>query len=396
VPIQIRPADEMSWGRYFRFEQQTVSINRRDDSVTGLEEIAGNLVLPHGKGRSYGDVCLLKEGVVTPGTKFTTIGGAVANDIHGKNHHCSGTFGRHVTALEIWRPSDGVITIRPADPLFQATVGGMGLTGVILAVTFQCIPIASALIEKKSIQMRGIEEFFELSEESDGGGYFYTVAWIDCLAPRRALGRGLFYRGNHARAGSLEYERKRRLAVPFELPFSAINRASIRAFNYIYRSRQSGRVSETMTDIDTFFYPLDRIDHWNRLYGRSGFFQFQSVTPIDAPTVVRNLLKTITDSGMGSPLVVLKKFGPIQSPGMLSFPAHGYTLAIDFPNRGSEVLKLLKSLEEITVEAGGRIYPAKDAVMSSKSFQQGFPRLAEFAPFIEPAFSSSFFRRVCP
>ncbi len=439
MSIRTRPADEMSWGRYFRFEQKTASVFREDDRILGMEGIGNQPVLPHGEGRSYGDVCLVRDGVcldatglnrvlsfdrengllsceagctmaqllglivpqgwffpVTPGTKFVTIGGAVANDIHGKNHHCSGTFGRHVIAMEIWRPSDGVTTIKPDDALFQATVGGMGLTGLILTVTFQCIPIESALIQKQSIQMRGIEEFFELSTESDGGDYFYTVAWIDCLAPVRSLGRGQFYRGNHARHGSRQYKRKKQMTVPFELPLSAINKASIQVFNCLYRSRQFSRIKEMTTDIDSFFYPLDGIDHWNRLYGRSGLFQFQCVTPIDAPFVVGQLLKTVTGSGMGSPLVVLKKFGPLRSPGMLSFPSHGYTLAIDFPNRGPEVLKLLRLLEEIAVEAGGRIYPAKDAVMSSKSFHQGFPRLGEFARFIDPAFSSSFFRRVCP
>lgn len=426
----------MSWGRYFRFEQRTISVNMRSAVDAALSEAADHPVLPHGKGRSYGDVCLIKDGVsidatgldklisfdvesgvlscesgctigqlleiivpqgwfvpVSPGTKHVSVGGAVANDVHGKNHHCSGTFGRHVLGMEIWRSDNGVCAVTPDDLLFRATVGGLGLTGLILTVTFQCIPIESASIEKQSIQLRSLEEFFEVSDESDRD-YSYTVAWIDCLAPPHALGRGQFYRGNHARDGKLSYKGKKRFAIPCELPVSAINKASIWSFNSLYRSRQRTRIQESIVDFDSFFYPLDRVENWNRLYGKSGLFQFQCVTPIGAEGALKKLLKTVSDSGMGSPLVVLKTFGSIESPGMLSFPMRGYTLCIDFPNRGARVLKLLKALEDITMESGGRIYPAKDAVMSSRAFHQGFPRFGEFAEFIDPAFSSSFLRRV--
>jgi FAD/FMN-containing dehydrogenase len=294
--------------------------------------------------------------------------------------------------MKTWRSRDGACHITPDHRLFHATVGGLGLTGVILAVTFQCIPIKSASIEKQSIRLRGIDEFFELTEESDRD-FSYTVAWIDCLAPPHALGRGQFYRGNHARVGELFYKDQKRGSVPFELPFSAVNMVSIWSFNSMYRIRQRRRIKETISDLDSFFYPLDRIEHWNRLYGKSGLFQFQCVVPLGEHALKR-LLKTVSDSGMGSPLVVLKKFGAIDSPGILSFPMRGYTLCIDFPNRGAKVLRLLKSLEAITMESGGRIYPAKDAVMSSKSFHLGFPRFGEFAECIDPAFSSSFLRRV--
>jgi hypothetical protein len=201
------------------------------------------------------------------------------------------------------------------------------------------------------------------------------------------------YRGNHARAGDLLYSCKKKLAVPFELPISAVNMASIRTFNRLYRIRQCTRIKKSIVDLDSFFYPLDRVENWNRLYGKSGFFQFQCVTP-NGNGALTQLLETVRNSGMGSPLVVLKEFGAIESPGMLSFPMRGYTLCIDFPNRGAKVLRLLKSLEAITMESGGRIYPAKDAVMSSRSFHLGFPRFSEFAEYIDPAFSSSFLRRV--
>ena len=436
MAIVKQSADQMSWGRYYRFEQRTISVNRCSSVGAVFAEAADYLVLPHGKGRSYGDVCLIEDGVsidatrlnkrisfdtesgilccesgctigelldfivpqgwfvpVSPGTKHVTVGGAIANDVHGKNHHGSGTFGRHVLGMEIWRSDDGVCAVTPDDGLFRATIGGLGLTGFILTATFKCIPIESAVIEKQSIQLRGVEEFFEVSEESDRD-YSYTVAWIDCLAPRRALGRGLFFRGNHARDAKLNYKCKKRFTIPFELPVSAINKVSILSFNSLYRSRQRTRIVESVTDIDSFFYPLDRLEHWNRLYGKAGLLQFQCVTPIGGETSIKRLLRAVSDSGMGSPLVVLKKFGSLESPGMLSFPMHGYTLAIDFPNHGTRVLKLLRSLEDIAMESGGRIYPAKDAIMSSRAFHQGFPRFGDFAEFIDPAFSSSFLRRV--
>jgi FAD/FMN-containing dehydrogenase len=436
MAIVNRPADTMSWGRYFRFEQGVVAIDRARGVESAVSEAADRPVLPHGMGRSYGDVCLVEGGVsisaaglrkilafdrdsgvlsceagctigqllevivprgwfvpVTPGTRYVTVGGAVANDVHGKNHHCAGTFGRHVLAMDIWRSDIGVHSIRPEDPLFRATVGGLGLTGLILSVTLQCIPVESAFIEKQSVRIRGVGEFFELSEESDGG-YNYTVAWIDCLAPTRWLGRGQFYRGNHARDGGLELKRKRRLAIPFELPVSAINRASIWSFNALYRSRQRRRTKDSVVGYDSFFYPLDGVEHWNRLYGRWGLFQFQSVTPVGEERAVTKLLQTVSASGTGSPLVVLKAFGSIESPGLLSFPMHGYTLCVDFPNLGPRVLKLLRVLEDITMDAGGRIYPAKDAVMSRSAFERGFPRFGEFSQFIDPAFSSSFLSRV--
>ena len=413
-----------------------ISLDTRSGVEGALSEAANGPVLPHGEGRSYGDVCLIQGGVsihavglnriisfdpecgtmsceagctigqllevivpqgwfvpVTPGTRYVTVGGAVANDVHGKNHHCSGTFGRHVTAMELWRSTGGLHLLEPADLLFQATVGGLGLTGLIVTVTFQCIPIESAFIDKQSVRMRDVGEFFDLSEESDGD-YDYTVAWIDCLAPEHCLGRGQFYRGNHARGGRLDYKRKGRMAIPFELPVSAINRASIWSFNALYRARQRRRLRESIVDYDSFFYPLDGIEHWNRLYGRAGLFQFQSVTPVGDRSAVRKLLKAVSASGTGSPLVVLKAFGSIASPGMLSFPMDGYTLCVDFPNLGSRVLKLLKTLEDIAIESGGRIYPAKDAVMSRSAFHAGYPRFGEFAGFIDPAFSSSFLSRV--
>lgn len=434
--IEPRPAAQMSWGRVFRHPQPTLPVGTREGIGATLEAAQERPLLPHGEGRSYGDVCLAKDGVcldltglnrvlsfdaergvieceagctiaqllefliprgwfvpVTPGTKFVTIGGAVANDVHGKNHHCAGTFGCHVLAMEVWRTGEGVCRVGPEDALFAATVAGLGLTGLILTVTFQCIPITSSLIDKESIKMRGVEDFFALTEESDGK-FDYTVAWIDCLAPRQSLGRGEFYRGNHAAEGSLDYALKRSFAIPFELPFRAINHASILSFNFLYRLRQRKRTVRSIVGLDPFFYPLDGLEHWNRLYGRTGLFQFQSVIPVEAKSVVRDLLQAVSDAGTGSPLVVLKQFGSDPSPGMLSFPREGFTLAIDFPNLGERVRALLARLEAISLDAGGRLYPAKDAVMAPESFHAGYPRWAEFEKFIDPGFSSDFFLRV--
>lgn len=436
LSVETRPAEQMSWGRYFRFPQLTLPIRNREDASAIASEAGGRTILPHGEGRSYGDVCLNEGGVcidtanlnrvisfdrqtgvltceagctiaqlldlivpqgwfvpVTPGTKFVTVGGAVANDVHGKNHHCSGTFGCHVSEMEIWRSGEGLLRLTSGDPLFGATIGGLGLTGLILTLTFQCIRIQSSLIEKQSVKMRGLDDFFTLSDESDTD-FTYTVAWIDCLAPPRALGRGEFYRGNHASGGSLEYRPKRKLVIPFELPIRAINELSIRSFNCLYRSRQRGRLKESMVGIDPFFFPLDGLEHWNRLYGRTGLFQFQCCTPPDRQDAIKALLESISAAGTGSPLVVLKKFGSVESPGMLSFPREGYTLCIDFPNTGDRVQRLLKKLETITLDCGGRLYPAKDSVMSRESFHRSYPRFPEFESFMDPAFSSSFIRRV--
>jgi FAD/FMN-containing dehydrogenase len=401
----------------------------------------GQKILPYGLGRSYGDSCLndgavllittalnrfialdntsgilrCEAGVtlaeilsvvvargwflpVTPGTKFVTVGGAVANDVHGKNHHGDGTFGRYVKNFALLR-SDGIRYLcspTQNQDLFQATIGGLGLTGLILWVEFQLIPIHNPFLDAETVQCKNLSQFFELSQESEEK-YQYTVAWIDCLARGRSLGRGIFIRGNHA-----HHLEKRppppsdsQIIIPVEAPSFLLNRFSIRAFNFLYYHKQrSPRVSQ-IVHLDPFFYPLDAIGKWNRLYGRRGFFQYQCVVPYEGQSSpIRRILETISQSGMGSFLAVLKVFGDKPSPGILSFPKKGITLALDFPNQGRDTLELLERLDQIVRANNGAVYPAKDARMSAASFQTYFPRWQEFAKYVDPHFSSSFWRRV--
>lgn len=333
---------------------------------------------------------------VVPGTQHVTVGGAIANDIHGKNHHRRGSFGRHVQRLGLMR-SDGSTTECTTDQnseWFQATIGGLGLTGLILWAEIQLSPIASRLIESESIRFSQLADFFELSQESDRS-HEYTVAWIDCLASGRRLGRGWFYRGDHSADGSLAAPPSPRNPVGFlsEPPVSLVQRPLLKLFNAAYYHRPVSR-SRTL-DFSPFFFPLDRIAGWNRLYGPAGFYQFQCVVPPEnSERVVASLLRQTARSGQGSFLAVLKIFGDLRSPGVLSFPRPGATLALDFANRGTVTRALLATLEQIVMEAGGAIYPAKDLSMSAEAFQSSYPRWRELEKARDPAFCSSFWRRV--
>jgi FAD/FMN-containing dehydrogenase len=427
--------ERLSWGRFPRQRAARVhALHWRDDALP----LAAPL-LPHGCGSSYGDSCLNADGTlvdttrldrliafdrgsglvrcesgvtlerlldvivpagwflpVTPGTRRVTVGGAIANDVHGKNHHRAGTFGRHVRALELLR-SDGSRTEctpeRDADR-FAATVGGLGLTGLITWAEFQLRPIASAELEVQTVRFHGVDEFLALSAES-AERFEHTVAWIDATSRGRSFARGLFMRANHVEeAGPLTPRaRSRRLSVPFDFPAVALSRLPVRAFNALHF--HAARAGTTRSHLEPFFYPLDSIGQWNRMYGRRGFVQHQCVVPMQpARGAVNALLEAITASGEASFLSVLKVFGDRPSPGMLSFPRPGVTLALDFPMRGERTLALLERLDAIVMEAGGAIYPAKDARMSRDTFRRSFPRLGEFTPHVDPAFSSSFWRRV--
>jgi FAD/FMN-containing dehydrogenase len=398
-------------------------------------------MLPFGLGRSYGDSCLndggdllvtesldhilafdeeqgrirCESGVTldallrvivprgwflptTPGTKFITVGGAIANDIHGKNHHRSGTFGCHVTRFELLRSTGERMICSPGENTawFAATVGGLGLTGLITWAEFQLRSIANSMIEVESLKFANLDEFFEISTKSDAD-FEYTVSWVDCLAKGPSLGRGIFLRGNHASAEnqSLSLHRPPRLGMPVEFPSFALNRFTIQAFNTLYYARSARAIGRKTVHYDSFFYPLDALNHWNRVYGKRGFFQYQFVVPFSADRqVIREIFTRIAASGQGSFLAVLKTFGERKSPGMLSFPAPGVTLALDFPNQGADTLALFDVLDQIVLAAGGRIYPAKDARMPARIFQDCYPGWQDFRQYLDPAFSSSFWRRV--
>ena len=345
---------------------------------------------------------------VTPGSQFVTVGGAIANDVHGKNHHRAGCFGNHLLELELLRSSGDRLQLKPNDPLFTATVAGLGLTGLITWARMQLIPVRSNQMSVESIRFEGLDGFFELSRESDAS-HDYTVAWVDCLASR---GRGIFFRANHAVAGVGSEEgpyvtltrpmrtkphraeplRTKRRSMPFTPPVSLVNGLSLRAFNALYFHWPRKR-HETQ-HFDPFFYPLDSIAHWNRMYGPAGFYQYQFVVGLrDGAAAISEALAEISRAGLGSFLAVLKVFGDRPSPGLMSFPQPGYCLALDFP-RQPQLMALFQRLDRIILNAQGRLYPAKDACMSPQMFQQGYPRWQAFAQHIDPKFSSAFWRRV--
>jgi FAD/FMN-containing dehydrogenase len=384
-------------------------------------------MLAYGRGRSYGDCCLNDGGAllttraldrfmsfdpihgvlrceagvslgqilalivprgwflpVVPGTSHVSVGGAIANDIHGKNHHRVGTFGRHVRRLELLRSVEGRVECGPGDPLFAATVAGLGLTGLITWAELQLRPVPGARIRAETIPFATLDEFFLLAADSDAR-FEYTVAWLDCLS---RVGRGVFFRGDHCEGPPSPARAP--LGVPFDFPSFALNPLTVRAFNaavYALKRRSTGVV-----DADPFFFPLDAIGGWNRIYGRRGFFQFQCAVPERA--AIAELIEAVSRSGLGSFLTVLKSFGDLPSPGMLSFPRKGPTLTLDFANSGPDTLALLDRLEAIVAAAGGALYPAKDARMSRETFARSFPRRAEFEPHRDPLFSSSLWRRV--
>lgn len=426
-----------SWGRYPQADQTVIAVSDRHAALPA----ASGTALPHGNGRSYGDSCLNDGGIllharpmnrfiafdaqtgvleceagvlfseildlvvpqgwflpVTPGTKFVTVGGAIANDVHGKNHHKAGTFGRHVLALELLR-SDGSrrqCSVNDHPEWFAATVGGLGLTGLVTRATIQLRRVAGPWMSGEMHRFKDLDGFFRLSLASDRD-YEYTVAWIDCASQGKALGRGVFTRANHAPAhpDSRPNAPSRRLRVPLTPPVSLINPLSLRAFNTLYYHRQRERVSHLTMHYEPHFYPLDGIGDWNRIYGPRGFMQYQCVIPpARAADCMETLVKTIAASGEGSFLAVLKQFGDIPSPGMLSFPRPGATLALDFPNRGPRTLNLLDRLDDIVATAGGAVYPAKDARMAGRHFRHYFPAWESFSQYIDPKFSSSFWRRV--
>jgi FAD/FMN-containing dehydrogenase len=435
-PKQDQPPFE-SWGRYPKQFAEVRSLFWKEDFPATIAPDTKMLAV--GMGRSYGDVCLLQHGTllqtpnldrlisfdsqsgllrceagvtlaqildfavprgwflpVSPGTKYVTVGGAIANDIHGKNHHVAGTFGLHTPRFELVR-SDGtqVMCSATENPeWYAATIGGMGLTGLISWAEVQMRPIVSRQIRYRSTQFVGLEEFVALSQAATHDEY--SVAWIDCVAQGRNFARGVFIQGEHDETpGLLKPLAKPSFALPFDLPELALNRASVGAFNTLYYHKQMRKRRSGLTDYEPFFYPLDRILKWNRLYGRQGLLQFQCVLPWESGTQgMYQLLKAITASGLGSFLAVIKVFGDAVSPGIMSFPAPGITLALDFPIRREVSFGLLDRLAGITAEFGGRMYPAKDACMSAAHFQQFYPQWPQWAAYIDPSFSSSFWQRV--
>ncbi|MBV8659038.1 MAG: FAD-binding oxidoreductase [Burkholderiales bacterium] len=331
---------------------------------------------------------------VTPGTQLLTVGGAIANDVHGKNHHVRGSFGDHVLSLKLVRTDGQVIVCGPqsSPDWFAATVGGLGLTGVIIEAEIQLQRIAGPWLNTETVPYTSLDAFFGMADSAEAG-WEHTVSWVDCLAG--AAGRGLFMRGNHADASDRPVPSSRNQTMPFTPPVSLVNTLSLRPFNLAYYHLKRWKAERAVVHYEPFFYPLDRLLEWNRMYGPKGFFQYQSVVPREVGRdAVQAMLREIARAGDGSFLAVLKTFGQRQAVGMLSFPRPGVTLALDFPNRGERTLKLLSNLDAIVRESAGRIYPAKDARMPRDLFEAGYPKLNEFLKYRDPGISSGLSRRL--
>ena len=428
-----------TWGRLSQVSHPAIGIRFADEAEPALSHLTqnGQTVLAHGLGRSYGDSALNPggglvlprgmarfhrfdeaEGIVRadagvtlaelndlsiprgflcpvmPGTRFVTLGGMVANDVHGKNHHEAGSFGAHVLALGL-RRSDGstlVCSQATETDMLRATIGGLGLTGLIEWVELKLTPISSALLEVENIRFPHVRAFFDVSRDS--ADWTYTVAWIDCQGAAGTMGRGIFSRARHAKSGGFDRKPSGQLPFPLTPPLSLINPPVLAAFNRLYYHRPAASFIGT-APLDPFFFPLDAIKNWNRLYGPRGFYQYQCVVPMDgAPDAIERLLSIIRDARSGSFLAVLKLFGDHGAPGLLSFPMAGATLALDLPNLGYRTHVLMRALDQVVLAAGGRIYPAKDARMSQEMFRAGYPALAEFNRYRDSAFASGFARRV--
>ena len=271
-------------------------------------------------------------------------------------------------------------------------MGGIGLTGVITQAEIQLRPVSGPWLDTETIPYAGLDEFFQLADDSEAA-WEHTVSWIDCLAPGR--GRGLFMRGNHTRAEHGPAPKVRSFGVPVEPPVSMVNQLSLRPLNAAYYRLHQWKAGHFVAHHESFFYPLDHLHDWNRMYGPKGFFQYQSVVPRDVgQDAIQAMLREISRSRDGSFLAVLKTFGNRQPLGMLSFPQPGVTLALDFPNRGARTHKLFERLDAVVREARGRLYPAKDARMPRDLFEAGYPRLTEFIKYRDPGISSGFSRRL--
>ncbi|ASW74399.1 FAD-linked oxidase [Chryseobacterium piperi] len=402
-----------NWGNFPIVEKEMKS----EDSFKKIKEFVlnHNEVIARGNGRCYGDASLgehifstkklnkfisfdrlngiieCESGVllsdvleiavpqgyflyVTPGTKFISVGGAIASDVHGKNHHAEGCFSEYVIEFKLMIENGEIITCSREvnSEKFWATIGGMGLTGIILTAKFKLKNIESAYIRQESIKAENLDEIFRLFDESES--WTYTVAWIDCLQKGKNIGRSILMRGEHAfqhelpqnmSKTPLRLKKKLQPTVPFYFPGFVLNSLTVRLFNLLYYKKQSKKEVKSFIDYETFFYPLDAINDWNKIYGKSGFIQYQMVIPKEkGKEGMKKILETIANSGNGSFLAVLKLFGKDNPEAYNSFPLEGYTLALDF-KVNSKLKKLVEQLDQIVQEFGGRIYLTKDSMSKS-------------------------------
>jgi FAD/FMN-containing dehydrogenase len=409
----------MSWGMYPKIKNTVFKFDKKKTLRKIINE--HDKLIPYGNGRSYGDSALssniiharpkdyfidfneetgllhVQTGVllseilesfvprgwflkVTPGTKLITVGGAIASDIHGKNHHVEGCFSECIKEFKIMLADGEVVTCsKEATPnLFKATCGGQGLTGIILDAKIYLKKINSQYIDQTTIKTKNLKETFEAFEEYQDKPY--SVAWIDCLAKGDKIGKCLLMVGDFRDDGKLDYKVKKQKNIPFNFPSFTLNNWSVRVFNWLYYGKVKQSISKQTVDIDTFFYPLDAIGRWNHIYGKNGFTQYQFILPKETSYEgLEEILTTISKSGKGSFLAVLKLYGKAND-NYLSFPMEGYSLALDFKIEKG-LFDLLDKLDEIVVKYKGRIYLAKDVRVSKEVFEKGYPQIETFRQY---------------
>jgi FAD/FMN-containing dehydrogenase len=417
-----------NWGNYPKMESDVRSFSFTDQLAKLMSST--DHFIPRGNGRCYGDASLANNTIstlnynrilsfdaengifecqsgitldrilevivpkgwflpVTPGTKFITAGGAVSSDVHGKNHHIDGSFSNHIIEMDVMIADGSVLTCSASQnsDLFEATCGGMGLTGMIIRIKFRLKKIETSYVKQKQIKARNLEELLSLFEKYKN--YTYSMAWIDCLTKDEQFGRGILIVGEHAKMEDLNAKQKKKpLAVPgkpkitfpFNMPSWILNTLTVKTFNFLYYAKNFKREINNVIPYEPFFYPLDAILHWNRGYGKKGFVQYQFVLPLSSRQGLIEILRRISDEGLGSFLAVLKVFGRQDS--LISFPEEGYTLALDFPVRNG-LFKFLDELDEIVLKYGGRLYMSKDARMKPEVLFKGYPRLEQFKSIIK-------------
>ncbi|CAI6148797.1 MAG: Decaprenylphosphoryl-beta-D-ribose oxidase [uncultured Sulfurimonas sp.] len=408
-----------SWGMYPLVENEAVEFQSEAELSKKLHD--ADELIAYGNGRSYGDSALndtvvytkpynyfldfdvtegllhiqagvllseILEGVVkhgwflkvTPGTQLITVGGAIASDIHGKNHHVEGCFSECVEEFTLMLANGTLQTVKKGEELFLATCGGMGLTGIILTAKIRLKKINSQYINQTTIKTKNLKETFAAFEEYSS--LPYSVAWIDCLAKDENIGKCLLMVGEFADDGDLRYKPKAKLNIPFNFPSFALNTLSVKAFNWLYYKKSPAGVSHQRVHFNSFFYPLDSIRNWNRIYGKNGFTQYQFILPKESSfDGLQRILDKISKSGKGSFLAVLKLYGK-ENENYLSFPIEGYSLALDFKIEDG-LFELLDELDEIVVECKGRIYLTKDVRVSKETFEHGYDKIEIFRAFRE-------------
>jgi FAD/FMN-containing dehydrogenase len=417
-----------NWGNYPVMESDEQSFVF-SDQLTELIKNDGSFI-PRGNGRCYGDASLsertistlkydkilsfdIEHGIfecqsgitldeilnvivpqgwflpVTPGTKFITIGGAIGSDVHGKNHHIDGSISNHIVEMDVVLASNQLITCSPTNypDLFEATCGGMGLTGIISRVKFRLKKIETSYIRQKQLKAANLQELIGLFDEYSH--YTYSVAWIDCLKKGEHFGRSILMLGEHASLSDVNEDQKKdplqlpknkQVTFPFNMPSWALNKLTVKAFNFLYYSKNFKKETDNIVSYEPFFYPLDKVLLWNRGYGKSGFIQYQFVLPLDAKEGLIAILNRISDEGLGSFLAVLKVFGKQES--IISFPKEGYTLALDFPVRKG-LFAFLDELDELVLKYNGRLYMSKDARMKPGVLNAGYPELEKFKAIVK-------------